>query len=98
MLHSWFHATDWTDDFARTMYDLVSGWLWSFKIEGTKEAWFFVIKLYVFDYKQLLSKAKLLQEGIFFLIHLFARDVLVMKKLEIKKTKPTFIISVLKVE
>ena len=36
------------------------------------------------------SKAELLQEGIFFLIHLFARDFLVMKKLEIKKTKPTF--------
>ena len=30
-----------------------------------------------------LTKAELLQEGIFFLIHLFARDVLVMKKLEI---------------
>ena len=44
------------------------------------------------------SKAELLQEGIFFLIHLFARDVLVMKKLEIEKTKPTFIISALKVE
>ena len=29
--------------------------------------------------------------------HLLARDVLVMKKLEIKKTKSTFIISVLKV-
>ena len=43
-------------------------------------------------------KAELKQEGIFFLIHLFARDVLVMKKLEIEKTKPTFIISVLKVE
>ena len=28
-------------------------------------------------------KTELLQEGIFFLIHLFARDVLVMKKLEI---------------
>ena len=41
---------------------------------------------------------ELLQEGIFFLIHLYARDVLVMKKLEIDKTKPTFIISVLKVE
>ena len=47
---------------------------------------------------QQLSKAELLQEGIFFLIHLFARDVLVMKKLEIEKTKPTFIKSVLKVE
>jgi hypothetical protein len=43
-------------------------------------------------------KAESLQEGIFFLIHLFARDVLVMKNLEIEKTKPTFIISVLKVE
>ena len=38
-------------------------------------------------------KAELLQEGIFFLIHLFARRYK-MKKLEIKKTKPTFIIKV----
>ena len=45
-----------------------------------------------------ITKAELLLEGIFFLIHLFAGDVLVMKKLEIEKTKPTFIISVLKVE
>ena len=44
------------------------------------------------------NKAELLQEGIFFLIHLFAKDVLLMKKLEIKKTKPTLMISVLKVE
>ena len=44
------------------------------------------------------TKAELLQEGIFFLVHLFARDVLVMKKLEIEKTKHTFDISVLKVE
>ena len=43
-------------------------------------------------------KAELLQEGIFFLIHLFAREVLLVKKLEIAKTKPIFIISVLKVE
>ena len=27
----------------------------------------------------------------FFLVHLFARDVLVMKTLEIENTKPTFI-------
>ena len=40
------------------------------------------------------DKAELLQEGIFLLIHLFDRDVLAMKKLEIKKTKPTFIKSV----
>ena len=39
-----------------------------------------------FDHK---TKAELLQEGIFLLIHLFARDVLVLKKLEIEKTKPT---------
>ena len=45
-----------------------------------------------------LNKAELLQEGIFFLIHLFASDVLLMKKLEFEKTKPTFIISILKVE
>ena len=44
------------------------------------------------------TKAELMQEGIFFLVHLFSRDVLVMKKLEIEKTKPTFIKSVLKVE
>ena len=40
----------------------------------------------------------LLQEGMFFLIHLFARDIKLLKKLEIEKTKPTFIKSVLKVE
>ena len=32
------------------------------------------------------------------LFQLFARDVLAMKKLEIEKTKPTFIVSVLKVD
>ena len=48
--------------------------------------------------KQNKSTAELLQEGIFFLIYLFVRDVLVIKKLEIEKTKPNFIISVLKVE
>ena len=44
------------------------------------------------------NKAELLQEGIFFMIHLFARDVLVMKKLEIETTKPTFIISTFKTD
>ena len=43
------------------------------------------------------AKAESLQEGIFFLVHLFARDVIGMKKLEIEKSKPTFIISVWKV-
>ena len=47
---------------------------------------------------KVFTKAELLQEGIFFLIHLFARDILVVKKLEIEKTKPTFIVSVLKVK
>jgi len=45
-----------------------------------------------------MTKAELLQEGIFFLLQLFARDVLVMKKLEIEKTKPTFIISTFKTD
>ena len=36
------------------------------------------------------NKAEFRKEGIFFLLQLFARDVLVMKKLEIKKTKPAF--------
>ena len=44
------------------------------------------------------NKAELLQEGIFFLLHLFARELLEMKMLEIEKTKTFFIISVLKVE
>ena len=44
-------------------------------------------------------KAELLQEGILFLLHLFARDVLVrMKKLEIEKTKPSFMISTFKTD
>ena len=38
---------------------------------------------------QEITKAELLQEGIFFLLQLFARDVLVMKKLEIEETKTT---------
>ena len=42
-----------------------------------------------------LSQLKLLQLK---LIHIFARAILLMKKLEIEKTKPTFIITVLKVE
>jgi hypothetical protein len=35
------------------------------------------------------SKAKLQKEVIFFLIHIFARDILLMKKLEIEETKTT---------
>ena len=35
------------------------------------------------------NKAKLQKEGIFFLIHLFARDILLMKRLEIEETKTT---------
>ena len=41
------------------------------------------------------TKAELLQLK---LIHLFARATILMKNKEIKKTKPTFIISLLKVE
>ena len=32
------------------------------------------------------------------LVHFFAWEILLIKKLEIEKTKPTFIVSVLKVE
>ena len=39
--------------------------------------------------KNSISKAILLQEDIFFLIHLFASDILLLKKLEIEKTKTT---------
>ena len=42
------------------------------------------------------TKAKLVLQ--LKLIQIFARDILLMKKLKIEKTKPTFIISVLKVE
>ena len=55
----------------------------------------------IWGFKPIISvaiKAKLQKEGIFSLIHLFARDILSMKKLEIEKTKPAFITSVLKVE
>jgi hypothetical protein len=48
--------------------------------------------------KSFQPKAEFLQDAIFFLIHLFAMDVLVMKKMKIENTKPTFITSVLKVE
>ena len=41
------------------------------------------------------NKTKLLQLK---LIHIFARAILLIRKLEIEKTKPTFILSVLKVE
>ena len=50
------------------------------------------------DRVQCSTKAELLQEGILFLLRLSARDVLVMKKLEIEKTKPTFIISTFKTD
>ena len=36
----------------------------------------------------LITKAELLQEGIFFLICFFARDVLVLKKMEFEKLSP----------
>ena len=35
------------------------------------------------------TKAELLQVGIFFLIHLFAGEILLLKKLEIEETKTT---------
>ena len=50
----------------------------------------FAITLWIY-----FSKAELLQLK---LIHLFASELLSMKKLEIEKTKPTFIKSVSKAE
>ena len=41
------------------------------------------------------GKARFVQEGIFFALNLFAGKILLIKKLEIEKTKPTFMISVL---
>ena len=38
----------------------------------------------------IIPKAELLREGIIFLIHLFARLILLMKKLKIKGTKATY--------
>ena len=46
--------------------------------------------------KSTVRKAELLHEGIFFLIHLFARDILVIKNWKLKKLSP--LLSVLKVE
>jgi hypothetical protein len=37
----------------------------------------------------LIVKAELLQAGIFFLTHLFAREILLLNKLEIEETKIT---------
>ena len=45
-----------------------------------------------------LLKPNNCRKGFFFLLQLFARGVLVMKKLEIEKTKPTFIISTFKTD
>ena len=39
--------------------------------------------------ERMIVKAESLQEGIIFLIHLFARAILLMKKLKIKETKAT---------
>ena len=47
---------------------------------------------------ELEDASMLPQEGIFFLLHLFVRDVLAMKTLEIEKTKPTFVISTFKTD
>ena len=46
----------------------------------------------IWGFKPIISvaiKAKLQKEGIFSLIHIFARDILLMKKLEIEETKTT---------
>ena len=50
--------------------------------------WYFEKKI-----KNFTLKLNYWKKVFFFLIYLFARDVLVMKNLEIKKTNPTLIIS-----
>ena len=44
--------------------------------------------MFLNSYRIDFDEAELLREGIFFLIHLFARDVIVIKKLVIEKTNP----------
>ena len=43
-------------------------------------------------------KAKLQEEGIFFLIHLFTRDISSMEKLEIEETKTTSSVQLFKTD
>ena len=48
--------------------------------------------MWIWGFKPTISvaiKAKLQKEGIFSLIHLFARDILSMKKVETEETKTT---------
>ena len=58
-----------------------------------------MLLVYGTDYGHTMAKypikPKLLQLK---LIHIFARAILLMKKVEIEKTKPTFTVSVLNVE
>ena len=63
-----------------------------FVVSCSKDSWLFE-NYFHYDFK-----AEFMQEGIFFVLQLFAWWILLIKKLEIEKTKPTFIISVLKVE
>ena len=55
------------------------------------------VKAQICIFLTVMLKLNYCKKVFFFLIHLFARDVLVMKKLKIEKTKPNFIISILKV-
>ena len=50
------------------------------------------------NYFQRRHKAGFAQEGTFLALNLFAWYILLIKKLEIEKPKPTVIVSVLKVE
>ena len=59
---------------------------------ATKSAfdhWKLILAHYGFFYKLCLTNTELLQVGIFFLIHLFAWEILLLKKLEIEETKNT---------
>ena len=73
----------WVLEFIREMNCIVSIWNIN-QIRGPSQSTFF----YHIDIFY-LTKAELLQVGIFFLIHLFAWEVLLVKMLEIEKTKTT---------
>jgi hypothetical protein len=78
----------WKNDFRKRriqIYDILHNWHYlTYSLHV-----FLIIK------KINIHKGKLLQLK---LIHIFARAILLVKMLEIEKTKPTFIISVLKFE
>ena len=80
---------------SKCLWPSQKNWTWK-QNENYAEASIKIQKVFpTFDNRIGCTKAELL---LLKLLQLFARDVLAMKKLEIEKTKPTLIISVLKVD